>query len=191
LFEDQNPPLTPTEVGSTPERARRRWLNYTTFFVIIGGLITGFAIWLIVTPFDQATPTITLPNAQANASIMITTQSCEVTVPGGTACNELPLEAAPVQLLDAQDGSVLQTGISDSSGTVSFTVVPGNYQVNPSSISGRGDLKPPAAMTIQMTPNGQNQITFEYTHQHALNERNGCYLFVLNIWPLKRQIKCV
>jgi hypothetical protein len=164
LFENQNLPLAPVEAEATPNRPPRRWLNYTTFFVIICGLITGFALWLIVTPFDQAVPTATFSNAQANATITITVQSCEATVPGGTACSELPLTAAPVQLLDAQNGNILQTGISDQSGSVRFTAIPGNYKINPSPISGRGDLKPPSAWTIQLTPNQLSQVTFEYTH---------------------------
>ena len=164
MFEDQNLPAASSEADLTPSRSQQRWLNYITLFVIICGLFTGFAIWLIVTPFDQAVPTATFSNMQATATIMITAQSCEATVPGGTACNELPLAAAPVQLLDPQNGNILQAGISDQSGTVRFTVVPGNYQINPSSISGRGDLKPPSAMTIQMTPNQLSQIIFEYTH---------------------------
>ena len=166
MFEDQNSPLgssAPDETESTPAPSSR-WLNYTTLFVIICILLTGFVFWLIVTPLDQTTPTVTFSNTQASATIMIITQSCEAMVPGGTACTELPLTAAPVQLLDAQTGSVLQAGISDPSGTVKFTVVPGNYQINPGSISGRGDLKPPSAISIQMTPNQLSQITFEYTH---------------------------
>jgi len=148
-----------SEDEESQDKSRRRWPwgPFGSAVLVLSLLI----VFLLGSLFLSGPATSSSPAPSGLGTVLVSIQSCEPVSPGSSVCQERPLVGVEVDLHGA-DGAY--SGLTDTAGTISFTVAPGDYTLAGQPQLGRADLHVPSSQGIRVDSFGHVSLILEYGH---------------------------
>jgi hypothetical protein len=148
----------PSEEEAFEDDQRRRW-PWGPFGSAV--LILSLLIVFLLGSLFLSGPSVSSPPPSGLGTVLVRLQSCEPVSPGSPTCQERPLVGVEVDLHGAAGA---YSGLTDTAGTFSFTVAPGDYTLAGQPQLGRANLSAPASQGIHVDSFGQVSLVLEYGH---------------------------